>query len=191
MKTMLLNLVNNIKTHLKHDAILALIILLGVFGWKGCRKVAKTQDKQVTSTVLAPNQKEKIVVNPEKHTIEVITKKPDGSTTTTTTYLPDRPTAVIEDNNGKLSIIDHKYGAELRPYLGIGGAFDGTPRVHVGSDFFYFHRMDLGLGLDTNPSNLKDVRANLNLSYNFWSNTSIAVSVDNHKVPGLFLKVRF
>ncbi len=186
MKTLLLNLVNKIKTNLKYYAILALIILLGLFGWKGCRKVAKKQDKQATSTILAPNQAEKIVVNPENHTIEIITP-----TKSTTTYLPDRPTQIIENKNGSITIVDHKYGAEMRPYLGIGGAFDGTPRVHVGADLWYFHKLDLGLGLDTNPSNLKDVRANLNLSYNFWSNTSIAVSVDNHKVPGIFLKLRF
>lgn len=188
---MLISLVNKIKTNFKDFTILALLILLGVFGWKGCRKVAKTQDKQVTSTILAPDQKEKIVVDPTKHTITITTKKADGTDQTTTSYLPDRPTAVIESNDGKLSLIDHKYGVEIRPFIGVGGALDGTPRVHVGSDFFYFHKMDLGLGLDTNPAHLKDVRCNLNLSYNFWSNTSIAFSFDNHKTPGLFLKVRF
>ena len=191
MKTLLLNLVNKIKTNFKEFAILALIILLGVFGWKGCRKVAKTQDKQATSTVLTPDQKEKIVVDPTKHTITITTKKADGTDQTTTTFLPDRPTAVIESKDGKLSIIDRKFGAEIRPYLGIGGALDGTPRVHVGADLFYFHKMDLGLGIDDNPSHLKDVRGNLNLSYNFYSNTSVAISYDNHKYAGLFLKVRF
>ena len=188
---MLTNLVNKIKMNLKLYAILGVVILLGLFGFKACRKVAKTQDKQVTSTVLTPSQKEKIVVDPTKHLITITTKKADGTDQTTTTYLPDRPTAVIESNDGKLSLIDHKFGAEIRPYLGVGGALDGTPRVHVGSDFFYFHKMDLGLGLDTNPSHLKDIRGNLNLSYNFYSNTSIAISYDNHKTAGLFLKVRF
>jgi hypothetical protein len=157
-----------------------------VFGFKACRKVQKKQDSAANSTVLTPDQKEKIVVDPTKHTITVITP-----TKTTTTYLPDRPTQVIENKDGSITVIDHKYGTEIRPYLGVGGAFDGTPRVHIGSDFFYFHKMDLGLGLDTNPANLKDVRANLNLSYNFYSNTSIAFSLDNHKTPGIFLKVRF
>jgi hypothetical protein len=187
----LLNLVNKIKTNLKLYAILGLIILLVLFGFKGCRKIAKKQDKQVSSTVLTPDQKEKIVVDPTKHTITITTKNADGTDHTTTTYLPDRPTSVTEDNNGKITVVDHKYGAELRPYLGVGGAFDGTPRVHLGGDLFYFHRMDFGLGIDDNPSHLKDVRGNLNLSYNFYSNTSIAVSYDNHKQVGLFLKVRF
>jgi hypothetical protein len=184
-------LVSKIVLNLKVYVILGVIILLAVFGFKGCRKVEKKQDSVTKSTVLTPDQKEKIVVDPTKHTITITTKKADGTDQTTTTFLPDRPTAVIESNDGKISLIDHKFGTEIRPYLGVGGALDGTPRVHVGSDLFYFHKMDLGIGLDTNPAHLKDVRANLNLSYNFYSNTSIAFSFDNHKVPGIFLKVRF
>jgi hypothetical protein len=179
-------ILQNLKANLKKFVILAAVIALGLFGFKACRKVQQKQDKQASSTVLAPNQAEKIVVNPENHTIEVVTSKK-----TTTTYLPDRPTQIIENKDGTITVIDHKFGTELRPYGGIGGAFDGTPRVHVGVDFYYIYKFDLGGGLDTNPSNWRDVRADLNLSYNFWSNTSIAVSVDNHKVPGIFLKFRF
>jgi len=187
----LTSLVNKIKSNLKLYAIAGVIILLGLFGFKACRKVAKKQDKQVTSTVLTPDQKEKIVVDPTKHTITITTKNADGTDHTTTTYLPDRPTSITEGNNGKLTIVDHKFGAELRPYMGIGGSLDGTPRVHIGSDVFYYHKLDLGLGIDDNPAHLKDVRGNLNLSYNFYSNTSVAISYDNHKYAGLFLKVRF
>jgi hypothetical protein len=188
---LLRSVVGYLRSNLKRYVVLALILLLALFGFRGCRKVQKKQDSVTSSAVLASNQKEKIVVNPEKHTITITTRKADGQTQTTTTYLPDRPTAVVEDVNGKLSLIDHKFGTELRPYLGIGGALDGTPRVHLGVDFFYFRKMDLGAGLDTNPSNLKDVRGNLDLSYNFYSNTSVACSYDNHKTVGLFLKVRF
>lgn len=179
-------ILQSLKANLKKWAILALIMVGGLFGFKACRKVQQKQDKQASSTILQPNQAEKVTVDPTKHTITIVTP-----TKTTTTYLPDRPTQIIENKDGTITVIDHKFGTEIRPYLGVGGALDGTPRVHVGSDFFYFHRMDLGVGLDTNPANLKDVRANLNLSYNFYSNTSIAFSLDNHKVPGFFLKVRF
>ena len=182
----LTGLVNKIKANLKKWAILVGLILLGLFGFKACRKIEKKQDKQATSTILQPNQAEKIVVNPQNHTIEIVTPKK-----TTTTYLPDRPTQIIENKDGTITVVDHKFGAEVKPYLGVGGALDGTPRVHLGSDVFYFHRLDLGLGLDFNPTLLKDTRVGLNLSYNFYSNTSIALSVDNHHVPGVFLKVRF
>lgn len=185
------NLVNKIKANLKLYAITAVIILMGLFGFKACRKVQQKQDKQATSTVLAPNEKRKVILDPIHKKITTITRNPDGTEKITDTYLPDRPSTITEDNNGKITIVTRKFGTEVRPYLGVGAAFDGTPRVHLGADLFYFHRMDFGLGIDDNPSHMKDVRGNLNLSYNFYSNTSIACSYDNHKQVGLFLKVRF
>jgi hypothetical protein len=196
MKTLLLNLVDKIKSNLKLYAIAALIVLLGLFGFKACRKHDKKVDSDVSSPVLTPDQKEKIVVDPVKHTITVITRNPDGSTKETKTYLPDRPTAVIEDKNGKLTIIERKYGSEMRPYLGVGGSLDGTPRIHLGADLFYFKKLDLGTDLDLNASvvktisSFKDTRISANVSYNVYSNTSVALSIDNHKTVGLFIKVR-
>ncbi|MGH7975004.1 MAG: hypothetical protein ACREBR_05735 [bacterium] len=190
------NLINKVVSNLKLYSILGLVILLGLFCFKGCRKVQKKQDKDATSTVLTPDQKEKIVVDPEKHNIAVTTKNPDGTTTTTHTYLPDRPTQIIEDKNGKLKIVDHKFGTEVRPYIGVGGQSDGTGRIHAGADLFYFHKLDLGVGLGFNTgifnevSAFKDTRLSANVSYNVWSNTSLALSVDNHKAVGLFIKVR-
>ncbi len=193
---LLTSLVNNIKLNLKKYAILGLILLLGLFGFKACRKLQKKQDSDTKSTVLAPDQKEKIVVDPTKHTITITTKKSDGTTSTQTTFLPDRPTSITEDNNGKLTVVDHKFGTEVRPYLGVGGSLDGTARVHVGTDLWYFHKLDLGTGLDFNAgvfkqvSDFHDTRLSINASYNIYSNTSLAVSVDNRKFVGLFVKVR-
>ena len=186
MKTILLNLVSKIKANLKEYAILALIVLLALFGFKACRKLQQKQDKQASSTVLTPDQKEKIVVDPIKHTIEIVTP-----TKTTTTYLPDRPTQIIENKDGSITIIDHKFGTEMRPYLGVGGDLEWKARIHTGVDFFYFRKFDAGAGLAFNPVELKDTRVDLNLSYNFYSNTSIAISLDNHKTPVIFLKLRF
>jgi hypothetical protein len=179
-------ILQSLKANLKKWAILALIVIGGLFGFKACRKVQQKQDKQATSPVLGPNQQEKITVDPTKHTITVVTK--NG---TTTTYLPDRPTQIIESKDGKLSVIDHKYGTEVKPFLGFGTDLEGSPRVHIGADLFYWNKFDLGTGLAFNATHLKDTRLALNLSYNFYSNTSIAFSFDNHKTPGLFLKVRF
>lgn len=177
-----------LKDKIKLYAILTVVVLLGLFGFKACRKVQKKQDKQVTSPVLQPGQVEKVTVDPTKHTITIVTP-----TKTTTTYLPDRPTAIIENKDGSITVVDHKFGTEIRPYLGAGGDLENRVRIHTGVDFFYFHKFDLGTGLefDATSRQLQDTRIDLNLSYNFWSNTSIAISVDNHKVPGLFLKVRF
>jgi len=189
-------IVDKIKSNLKYYAILAALILLGVFGFKACTKIQKKQDKQATSTILTPDQKEKVVVDPNKHTIDIIKKNKDGSTTTTHTYLPDRPTEIVEDNNGKIKVVAHTFGVEHRPYIGIGGSLDGSPRIHAGADLWYYKKLDLGAGLDFNAnavhemSAFRDTRISANLSYNFYSNTSVALSVDNRKFVGLFLKVR-
>lgn len=184
---MIKDLISKVWAKIKRYVILGVIIVLGLFGFKECRKIQKKQDKQASSTVLPPNAKEKIVVDPVKHEIDII--KPNGDVQKG--YLPDRPTQIIENKDGTITVIDHKFGTEIKPYLGVGGALDSTPRVQLGLDLLYFHRFDLGLGVDSDPAKFSDTRTNLNLSYNFYSNTSLAVSIDNHHVPGLFIKVRF
>lgn len=191
MKMILTNLVNRAKANLKKTAIIVGAIALGLVGFKVAHKVQQKQDKQATSTILQPGQAEKIVVNPTNHTIEIVTPKK-----TTTTFLPDRPTQIIENKDGSITVIDHKIGVEAKPYLGVGGSLDGTPRIHAGADLFYFHKLDLGAGLDFNAgvfkdiSSFQDTRLALNASYNVWSNTSLALSVDNRRFVGLFVKVR-
>lgn len=192
----LTSLVNKIKENFKKWAILALIVVLALFGYKGCTKIQQKQDENAKNSVLTPDQKEKVVVDPGKHTIDIIKKNKDGSTTTTHTYLPDRPTEITEDKNGKITVTAHKFGVEHRPYVGIGGSLDGSPRIHAGADLWYYKKLDLGAGLDFNANVVKelsafnDTRLSVNASYNVYSNTSIALSVDNRKFVGVFLKVR-
>lgn len=189
-------LVDKFKAQVKKVVIIALILLTALASWKGCRMLQKKQDSAAQSTVLAPNEKGKIIVDPVKHKITTVTRNPDGTTKSKDTYLPDRPSVITEDNNGKVTVKTQTFGTEVRPYLGVGGALDGTPRVHAGADLWYFHKLDLGAGLDFNAGvfnsvqNFRDTRLSANASYNFWSNTSLALSFDNHKVVGLFLKVR-
>lgn len=180
-------ILRSLKAKLKYYALLAVIVVGGLFGFKACRKVQQKQDKQATSTVLQPGQAEKVTVDPTKHTITIVTP-----TKTTTTYLPDRPTQIIENKNGTITVIDHKFGTELRPFGGAGGDLEGHARMHLGLDYFYWNKFDLGTSLAFNINKLKDTRLDLlDISYNFYSNTSITFSLDNHHVPGLFLKVRF
>lgn len=189
-------IVGKIKANLKLYAILALVAALGLFGFKACRKIQKDQDQTANSHVLKPDERGKIIVDPVNHKITTITRNPDGSIKTTETYLPDRPSTITEDKNGKVTIVTRKFGTEIRPYLGMGGALDGTPRVHVGSDLWYWHKLDLGAGIDFNAgafgavSKFNDTRVNVNASYNVYSNTSLGLSFDNRKTVGLFIKVR-
>lgn len=163
---------------------LAVIIIVCIASLLGLRHCNKKQDKNITNTTLTPDQKEKIIVDSSKHTIEVITKNSDKKT-----FLPDRPSSITEDNKGNLVVNSRVFGTEAKPYAGIG--YDGHVRVHLGADWLYYKKLDLGTGLKLNPSELKDTRIDLNLSYNFWSNTSIALSYDNRREVGCFLKLRF
>jgi len=190
------SIVDKIKANLKLYVILALIAALGVFGFKACRKIQEKQDKDASSTVLKPDERGKIIVDPVKHKITTITRNPDGTEKVKETYLPDRPSVITEDKNGKVKVVTQKFGTEVRPYLGVGGALDGTPRVHAGSDLWYYKKLDLGVGLDFNAgvfssiADFRDTRISANASYNVYSNTSLALSFDNHKVVGFFVKVR-
>ena len=166
--------------------IIIVVLASLLIGWGGCVLLNhnKKVDKGIVSTTLAPNQKEKIVLNPQNHTITVVTK--NG---TKTTYLPNRPVSVTEDVKGNLSIQERTWGWEKAPYAGIG--YSNGLRIHAGVDLFYFHRFDTGIGLLTDGKNFNTTAADLNLSYNFYSNTSMAVSYSSAKVVGCFLKFRF
>lgn len=173
-----------LKDKIKLYGIVAAVVLSGLFGFKACRKHDKTVDANTSNPVLKPGEKEKIIVDPVKHTITVVT--PTG---TNTTYLPDRPTSVTEDKDGKLTVQVKTWGTECRPYMGAG--FDGHARLNIGLDGLYFHKFDFGGGLKLNPVMLKDTRLDINASWNFYSNTSLALSIDNQKTVEGFIKIRF
>jgi hypothetical protein len=158
------------------------ILLIGIGGFL-LFKHDKKVDNNITSTVLPKNDAAKVVINEIKHTISVTT-----ASGTKTTYLP--PKAAIEvGKNGIVTVVDRVWGWQLAPYAGIG--YSNGLRIHTGIDFFYFHRFDVGVGLLSDGKNLNSTAADLNLSYNFYSNTSMALSYSSSKVIGCFLKFRF
>lgn len=166
--------------------ITIIIISALLIGIGGCLllKHAKKIDTSIKSTVLPTNDKEKIIINPDNHTIEVIKPGSDKKT-----YLPDHPVSITEDKNGNLTIQERTWGFEHNPYAGLG--FSNGFRAHVGVDWFYFHKFDSGIGLMTDCQHLNKTAADLNLSYNFYHNTSLAVSYSSSKMAGVFLKIRF
>lgn len=174
---------------IKHIAAITGVVLLGLLGYRFWIHHAKKVDQNIVSTVLQPNQKQKEIIDPIKHKITTITRDNTGKEITHTTYLPDRPISIVEDNNGKLTIEERKWGPECRPYFGAG--FDGDVRLHLGLDGLYFRTFDFGGGLKMNPVELKDTRVDVNASWNFYSHTSLALSYDNHKTVEGFIKLRF
>jgi hypothetical protein len=174
---------------IKHIASITGIIILSLVGYRIWQHYAKKTDKNITSTVLQPNQKRKEIIDPIKHQITDVTRDSTGKEVTHSTYLPDRPISIIETNDNKIQIEERKMGPETRPYL--GGSFGDVGRFQLGLDVFYFRQFDLGLGLGFNPEILKDIKPNLNISYNFYSHTSVFIGIDNNHNALGGIKVRF
>lgn len=156
----------------------------------------KAVDSQITSTVLAPDVKEKIIVDPRRKKITVITKE-----RTDTLFMPDRPTSIEIPYKGDVRIERRTYGFELAPFASL--VVTDTIRAGVGADCFYWHRFDFGSGIGLNVPNvigqssstrikdILDVRFFSHISYNFYSNTSIGLVLDSQKQIGLDLSFRF
>lgn len=163
--------------------IVVCAILMGI-GSCVMIKHDKKIDTSIKSTILPKDIVENIVIDPDTHTIEIIKPGSDKKT-----YLPDHPIAITESTNGDLSIQERTYGFEHKGYFG-AGLSEGF-RAHIGIDWFYFHSFDLGAGVNSDCKNIDKTAADLNLSYNFYSHTSIAVSYSTNHMAGVFLKFRF
>ena len=170
--------------NIKEITIVVIAALLVGLGGCWILKYNKKVDSNTTSNVLPPDAKQKIIFNPINNTLEVIKPGSDKKT-----FLPDRPVSIIEDKNGNLVIDARTWGFQKRPYVGFG--YSNTFRVYGGLDWFYWNRFDVGTGLNMDTTHLKDTALDLNLSYNFYSHTSIAVSYSSNRMIGAFIKLRF
>ena len=168
---------------IKQYLILGVIIVLGLFGFSCARKHAKKVDSVISNPILAANQKEKIILNPQNHTITVVTK--NG---TKVSNLPTHTVSVVENNNGTLSIQDRVWGYEFSPWLGF--ALADKPRYVLGLDLLYFHKLDLGFGIapDFKSTSVVGVAS---LGYNIYSNTSIWAGVTSTMAPCAGVKIKF
>jgi hypothetical protein len=160
---------------------LACLVLFGYFWFM--RKQAKT-DTNTSSQLLAPNVEEKIIINPLHRTITIV--KPGH---TKTLDLPDRPTSIELMKNDGLRIVSPQYGVEARPFVGVGYNLR-SGLVSIGTDVFYYKKLDLGLGLAVDPVKLQDTSIFFGMSCFVYSNTSVGIGLDNHVTPMLLLKVR-
>lgn len=139
---------------------------------------------QVPASVLPKNDKEQIIVDPFHRTMQVVTANGIKQTT-----LPDRPSKIDILRDGSVKITASQFGTELCPYLGVGFTLRGGVALY-GVDLLYFKKLDLGLGLSTNPSRIQDMSIFLGISYNVYSNTAITVGIDNRQTPMIGIHVR-
>jgi hypothetical protein len=175
--------------HFKHSlkAITAIaILLLGAYLWLRHR----IHDIIVPPHVTLPkNDSELITYNENRHTITVTT--PRG---TETTYGRNPTVEVRKD--GTVKVDANAWGAELRPFLGVG--YSDTGRAYTGCYLFYFHQFDAGASFGwTADANRPAFQPMLSISYNFWSNTSINLGINPLTIarlskpePAIFLSVR-
>lgn len=173
----------NLRFPTKREFYLGLTLagLCAFFFGRGCQK---KHDAATASTILAPDVKEKIVIDPRKHTVVIVTREGTKATT-----LPDRPSSIEIHNDGKVIVTSPQWGIELDPFLGAAFSLHGG-LLGAGTDFFYWKKADVGLGFMINPSNVLDTGVFLAVSYRVWSNTSLALGIDNHTTPLLLIKVR-
>lgn len=144
----------------------AFIIALTIYSCAHKRSV----DSTASQAVLPPGAVNKVIVNPQAHTLTVLT--PGHSETL---FLPSRPSDIIVYEDGHTKIEVSEYGFEEQPFLGPGFG-DGKGRVYLGLNQFYFKRADFfwALGLGTNYT----VQPIIGIGYNFWSNTSINIGLN-------------
>lgn len=158
--------------------VITSLIASGVWYWN------QRTDEAIHSPTLAPDVREKIIVDPRKKKITVITKE-----RTDTLFLPNRPTAIEIPYKGAVRITRRTWGFELAPFGTI--VFTDTLRAGMGADIFYWNKLSFGFGAATNVTNFFDGRVFAHLSYNVYSNTSLGLVVDNAKRGGMNLSFRF
>lgn len=158
--------------------VIASLIASGAWYWN------QRTDEAIHSPVLAPDVKEKIIIDPRKKKLTVITKE-----RTDTLFLPNRPTSIEIPHKGPVRITRRTWGFEMAPFGTV--VFTDTLRAGIGADVFYWNKLSLGFGGATNVTNFFDGRIFASLSYNMYSNTSLGLVIDNEKRGGMNISFRF
>lgn len=161
-----------------------LLIIVGIFilAFFALRYRDKKIDTKTSSAVLAPGIREKIVVNSDTHKLSIFTKGHEQSL-----FLPDRPSSIEVGENGKVTVTSRQYGTELRPFGGLG--YSDKLRLYAGVDLSYWKRFDGGVFLSGGLN--VPIRVGGVVSYTVFSNTRLALGLDNGQKVNLLVSVRF
>jgi|ERR1700676_3907795 len=169
----------------KRIGILILAGLVAISGFLFWHRRNQKQDSQTASETLGPNEEAKIIIDPVRRTIVVVT--PAHVKTTT---LPDRPSSITLLKNDGMKVVSPQFGTEVRPFLTGIYTLNGG-KLGLGCDFVYWKRADLGGGFAVNPLRVQDTTIFIGVSYFIYSNTSLMLGLDNKTTPLIGLKVRF
>lgn len=157
--------------------------VLAVFLWGWMRGRQSVVPAKPAS--LVAQDSERLTVNPEKHTLTVLTSKGQQ-----TLFLPNRATTIEITKAGAAVVHDKQIGFEESPF--IGGMYGiKAGRIAAGVDVFYIHRVDLGVAVGLPyPFASSSTSVMAVASYNVWRDTRISVGVDQHKDPYVGITVR-
>lgn len=164
---------------------IGIVVALGLaFGLYKCQR---KRDVGISNPVLGPNIKEKIIVNPLRHSLVIITAEGTKATT-----LPDRPSSIEILKDGKVVVHAPQWGWEAVPFIGIG--WGGQLNDYIGVDGFYWKRMDVGTAFSFDRDlKIKALGFPLVLSYAVWHNTRLSIGYEafgpTHALHG-FVSVR-
>lgn len=143
-------------------------------------------DTQIAAPVLGPDDRAKIIFDPNHHTVT----RTDTTGTSRSFLNTHGPVSIVEKKNGQSILIQRTWGTELSPFA--GGAFgsDFRFRVALGANGFYVQRWELGGGLLLNVGNIRDTRIFVHVGYNVYSNWLISAALDNQKAVHIIASVR-
>lgn len=161
-----------------------LLTLLGIIWFSFFAKVDIQTQQQIVSQQLKPGEKQKIIVQQTKRDLTIVTDKGIEHID-----LPNHPYSITLTDDNKLVVQTRKKGLGLSPFVGLN--YEKNLRGYVGSDIFFFRRLDVGIGVSLqfiHPG--KDIRLMVSSSYTVWSNTSVYVGIDNQKKINFGIKVR-
>ena len=134
--------------------------------------------------MLASGVVEKIVFNPSNHKLDII--QPGHIQEL---FLPDRPSSIEIDNDGKAVVTSRQHGTELKPFVGF--QYSNAGRLAVGVDLLYYKKLDLGLGGAAQVGTSHAPVVFGKISYTVWSNTQVGITYDSGARVGGIVSVRF
>jgi len=165
---------------LRYKIVAVFAVLAGVFLYGRCG--GPKQKSPSIQPVLPSADTEQIRVDPSTHQLIIVS--PEGTKTVT---LPDKISTIDVLKDGSVKVTSPQMGFQLRPF--VGAYYSDAMRFGLGADLGYWKRLDIGIGIAGGASS--HTVAFAQLSYNVYSNTSIALTYDHlgHIGGGITLRI--
>lgn len=165
-------------------ALIGALLLAGLVALRACKD--KKTDVQIASSVLAPSDSAKIIIDPQHHRITTVTHTGPVKNT----YLPPHITSVTIGNDGKVTVHARQWGTEVSPFLGLALGSDIRGRAALGLNLFYVKQWEAGAGVLLS-SDIHDTRVFVHVSYSPYASYFVSVGIDNKQTAHLLAGLKF